>query len=211
MENPVIHRDVNVFVQNACIGQYISVEIMNKGRERFKSSLIGMKNQQYLMLELPHLLKYGSLRDQLLLGQALVIRTICEKTTGECMGFRTNVEGVIKSPYPVFFATFPAEVETRELRNEKRSQTIIAAHMFKQEESDAIEGVLTDISAGGCCFELEVEQSVAGIKAKSMYLRFIDPESGQIVRRLGKICSQRKEGNRIALGFAFVEDLQATG
>ena len=206
MANPVIQRDVNVFVQNASVGQYINVEIMNKDRERFNSTLVGLKSQQYLLLELPSLLKYGSLRDQLLLGQSLVIRTICEKTTGECMGFRTNVEGVIKTPYPVFFVTFPASVETRELRAEVRNQSAIAATIYKHEDSDHIAGLITDISAGGCCFELEVEDAVAGIKAKTMHVQFIDPETGAEKVKLGKVCSQRKTGNRISLGFAFIDN-----
>jgi len=204
-------RDINFFAQNAQIGQFISVEIANSNRESFKTHLIGCKTGSYLILEIPSLLDAGNVKDLLLLDRKLIIRTICERTTGDCMGFYSTVQGILKVPYPVFFASYPEEVETRELRAEKRIATSIPCVMFKHENGDKMPGNITDLSNGGCRFELVVAEEVVKVKVNSMYLRFVDPVSNVELTRLGEVCSQRKTGNVMSIGFSFVQEMQQTG
>lgn len=208
VEKPLVSRDVTAFMQNVSIGQYISVEVLNRTDDYFNTSLVGIKAGAYLILEMPHLHQFSKLRDQLRMGQPLIIRTICEKTTGECLGFHTQVIGVSRIPFQVLFVAYPQEMEIRALRTEKRQQTAIPAMMSKQEGSEQMPGTITDLSAGGCCFELMVDDSVIRIKAKTLYLRYRDPVTNVEHLRLSRVCSQRKEGNRIAIGFSFAEEFQ---
>lgn len=204
-------RDINFFAQNAAIGQFISVEVANGSRDSFKTHLVGCKAGSYLILEIPTLLDAGKAKDQLVLDRQLIIRTICEKTTGDCMGFYSSVLGVIKVPYPVFFAAYPHEVETRELRTEKRMSTSIPAAMFINEGGELMHGFITDHSAGGCRFELQVPEEVVKIKARTMYLRYVDPATERETIRMSAVCSQRKAGSLMTIGFAFVQAMQETG
>ncbi|HTR00452.1 MAG TPA: flagellar brake protein [Candidatus Acidoferrum sp.] len=201
-------RDVNFFAQNAAIGQFISVEIANANRESFKTHLVGCKAGSYLILEIPNVQDAGIAKKQLVLDQPLIIRTICERTTGECMGFYSSVLGIVRIPYPVFFAAYPEEVETRELRTEKRLSTTIPCQMFLQQGGEEMPGYITDLSSGGCRFELQVRDDVVKVKVNTMYLRFLDPATSQPTVRLGSVCSQRKIGNMLSIGFAFMQQMQ---
>ena len=203
-------RDINFFAQNAAIGQFISVEIANSTRDNLKTHLVGCKAGSYLILEMPSLIEAGDIKRSLVVDKPLIIRTICEKTTGECMGFHSAVQGIVRVPYPVFFAAYPNEVETRELRTERRMQTAIPCQMFKQDGGEKMPGLITDLSAGGCRFELHVREEVVKIKARNMYLRFVDPAVGQEVTKLVEVCSQRKTGTLMSIGFSFTREMRAT-
>jgi hypothetical protein len=211
VENTNKVRDINFFAQNAAIGQFISVEIANSNRESFKTHLIGCKTGSYLILEIPGIQDAGKAKDLLMLDRKLIIRTICERTTGDCMGFYSKVQGILKVPYPVFFASYPEEVETRELRTEKRMATSIPCVMFKHENGDKMPGYITDLSAGSCRFDLVVQEEVVKVKVNSMYLRYVDPVTNIEMTRLSEVCSQRKAGNIMSIGFAFVQEMQQTG
>ncbi len=204
-------RDINFFAQNAAIGQFISVEIANANRESFKTHLVGCKTGSYLILEIPSVLDAGNVKDMLVLDRKLIIRTICERTTGDCMGFYSTVQGILKIPYPVFFASYPEEVETRELRTEKRQPTAIACVMFKHENGEKMPGFITDISEGGCRFDLVVQEEVVKLKVTSMSLRYVDPVTNIEMTRLCEVCSQRKTGTTLSIGFAFTQAMQQTG
>lgn len=209
-DKPVISRDVETFMHNVSIGQYISVEVLTKEGDYFNTTLVGVKQGMYLILEMPNLHQFSKQRDHLRMGQPLIIRTICEKTTGECLGFHSHIHGVSRIPYQVLFIAWPQEMEIRPLRTERRQQTVIPAVMSKQETGEPMPGTITDLSAGGCCFELQVDASVVRIKAKTLYLRYRDPVTNEEHIRLSRVCSQRKEGHKISIGFAFVnvEELQ---
>ncbi|HWK53250.1 MAG TPA: PilZ domain-containing protein [Hyphomicrobiales bacterium] len=208
MEQASDAQDAGVFAEYASVGQYTSVEILNGNRDRFKSALLGFKPPLFLILELPGLLQYGNLRDELLPGQGLIVRTICEKTTGACMGFHARVEAVLKSPCPVFFVSYPNHIETRELRQEKRQPANISAHMFKHEDEGVIAGTIVDISPHGCCFEMPVGELDSAPQAEVLQLRYLDPLTERCVTRTARVCSQRREGQRLALGFALEGEAQ---
>jgi Flagellar protein YcgR/PilZ domain len=211
MESSNKVRDIHYFAQNVAIGQFISVEIANSNRESFKTHLIGCKTGSYLILEIPSVLDAGNVKDLLVLDRKLIIRTICERTTGDCMGFYSSVQGILKIPYPVFFASYPEEVETRELRTDKRIATTIPCMMFKQESGEKMPGLITDLSEGGCRFELMVQEEVVKVKVNSMYLRYVEPATKVEITRLCEVCSQRKIGSVMSIGFSFMQAMQQTG
>jgi c-di-GMP-binding flagellar brake protein YcgR len=211
VDKPVVSRDVETFMHNVSIGQYISVELLSKNGDYFNTALVGVKAGMYLILEMPSLHQFSRQRDLVRMGQPLIIRTICEKTTGECLGFHSHILGVSRIPYQVLFVAYPREMEIRSLRIERRQPTAIPAVMSKLESSEPMPGTIVDLSAGGCCLELAVDQSVVRIKARDLYLRYRDPHTNEEQVKLCRVCSQRKEGNKISIGFAFVEELQRTG
>src|SRR5687767_9831226 len=127
VKKPSVTRDTGELIRHVQVGQYVSVEISNIHKDRFSTRLVGLLDPKYLILELPNIVKRGELLDRLILNNTLTIRTICERTTGECMGFQTTVEAIVKHPYPLFFAYFPLEIFTYELRREERLETLLPA------------------------------------------------------------------------------------
>lgn len=187
------------------MGQYVDVEILNATGDRFESHLIGVKDQNYLILEQPEVARYGLLRDKLVKSLNVVIRTVCEKTNGDCIAFKSQVVGVMKFPYRLFFIKFPNEVETHELRSEKRQAIRKKGVIFKDAKGRRINGVITDISEGGCRFEFEVDETIKGIKPGSIFVEFNEPGQDKLVNLAAKVCSQRKDQKKVLLGLSFNE------
>lgn len=209
MKKPSVTRDTSDLINNVQVGQYVSVEIGNIHKDRFSTRLVGMLDPKYLILELPSIVKRGELMDRLILNNMLTIRTICERTTGECLGFQTKVESIVKHPYPLFFASFPVELFTYELRREERLETLLPAKMYKDDNAHTVIGTITDISKGGCRFIVESEAHLTSLgDAKTMHISWPDPARGSDAVRFVRICSKRKHGKKsIALGLEFIEAL----
>lgn len=193
----------HIIFDNVRMGQFVDVEIQNHLRDRFKTFLVGAKEHHYLILEQPDSKRYGFIRDQLVDGIPLVIRTICEKTTGECLAFRSVLQGFTNHPHKLVYVSFPDEIQMRELRREQRKAYRKPAQIYMTKESSRMVGVITDISAGGCRFEFEVGESVRGIKQEYVYIELEHPESGDLQEVYAKVCSQRKEHNLVSIGLAF--------
>ncbi len=212
MKKPSVTRDTSGLIHHVQVGQYVSVEISNLHKDRFSTRLVGMLDPKYVILELPSIVKRGELMDRLILNNTLTIRTICERTTGECLGFQTKVDAIVKHPYPLFFAQFPIEVFTYELRREERVETLLPAKLYKDDGAHTALGTINDISKGGCRFIVENEAMLNGINTQTMHLSYPDPARGCDSVRFVRICSRRKHGKKsVALGLEFIEALAQTG
>lgn len=209
MKKPSVTRDTSDLTNHVQVGQFVSVEISNIHRDRFSTRLVGMLESKYVILELPSIIKRGELMDRLIMNSTLTIRTICERTTGECLGFQTKVESIVKHPYPLFFATFPVEMFTYELRSEERIETFLPAKIYKDDGAHTVLGTITDISKGGCKFIVEDEAFLAPLKeVQTLHISYPDPARGVDNVRFVRICSKRKQGRKsVALGLSFIEAL----
>jgi hypothetical protein len=209
VKKPSVTRDTSDLINHVQVGQYVSVEVSNIHKDRFSTRLVGMLESKYVILELPSIVKRGELMDRLILNNALTIRTICERTTGECLGFQTKVESIVKHPYPLFFASFPVEIFTYELRSEERLETLLPAKIYKDDGAHTVMGTITDISKGGCRFIIENEALLAHFKdVQTMHISYPDPARGADSVRFVRICSKRKHGKKsVALGLSFIEAL----
>lgn len=209
MKKPSVTRDTSDLIHHVQVGQYVSVEISNIYKDRFSTRLVGMLDPKYVILELPSIVKRGELMDRLILNNTLTIRTICERTTGECLGFQTKVDAIVKHPYPLFFASFPIELFTYELRREERLETYLPAKVYRDDGTHTVMGTITDISKGGCRFILESEALLVNLgDAQTMHISWPDPARGCDAVRFVRICSKRKYGKKsMALGLEFIEAL----
>lgn len=209
MKKPTVTRDTSDLIHHVQMGQYVSVEVSNIHRDRFSTRLVGMLDPKYLILELPSIVKRGELLDRLILNNALTIRTICERTTGECLGFQTRVDSIVKHPFPLFFASFPIEIFTYELRREERLETLLPAKIYREDGSNTVAGTITDISKGGCRFIIESELLATNFSnAQTLHVSYPDPARGCDAVRYVRICSKRRHGKKsVALGLEFIEAL----
>jgi len=209
VKQPSVTRDTSGLIHHVQMGQYVSVEVSNIHRDRFSTRLVGMLDPKYLILELPSIVKRGELMDRLILNNALTIRMICERTTGECLGFQTKVDAIVKHPYPLFFASFPLEIFTYELRREERLDTFLPAKIYKDDGTNAITGTIADISKGGCRFIIESEELAAHFSnTQTLHIAYPDAARGCDAVKFVRICSKRKHGKKsVALGLEFIEAL----
>jgi hypothetical protein len=116
------------------------------------------------------------------------------------------VEAIVKHPYPLFFAYYPLEMFTYELRREERLETLLPAKLYKDDGSHTVHGTITDISNGGCRLIIESEALMHGFNTQTMHLSYPNPAAGCDAIRFVRVCSRRKHGKKsIALGLEFIE------
>lgn len=201
MEKDLTSKDV--ISRKFALGQVLDIEIPDVSRTRFQSPLLGMREGKYLLTESPSLTRHGNLRDQLVERQQIIIRTICEKTTGECLGFRSYVQARLKQPDQLLFLSFPASVHIHELRDEKRMVLLQEATLVFNQGERIIFGMLTDLSAGGCRFEYEAGAESPPAREDRAEISFEHPETGRMENRAVRICSVRNHQPLLRLGMAF--------
>jgi c-di-GMP-binding flagellar brake protein YcgR len=209
VKQPTVTRNTSDLIHHVQMGQYVSVEVGNVHRDRFSTRLIGMLDPKYLILELPSIVKRGELIDRLILNNPVTIRMICERTTGECLGFQTRADSIVKHPFPLFFVSFPVEIFTYELRREERLDTLLPARVYNDEIATPVEGTITDISKGGCRFIIENDALVTHFdNTQTLNIAYPDPARGGDAVKVVRLCSKRKYGKKsVALGLEFVEQL----
>lgn len=207
MKQPTVTRDTSMLIHHVQMGQYVSVEVSNVHRDRFSTRLVGMLDPQYLILELPNIVKRGESIERVLMNNGVTIRMICERTTGQCLGFQTKVDALERHPYPLFFASFPSEIVTYELRREERIDTLLPARLYDVDDSGAVEGTITDISRGGCRLVIDGETFVARFgTAETLHIVHPDPARGCDAVKSVRVCSKRKYGSKsLALGLEFLD------
>ena len=185
------------------LGQILDIEVQDVGKTRFQGTLLGMKEGRYLVTDLPSLTQHGNLRDRLLDDQELIVRTICEKTTGECLGFKSYIHARLKVPDQLLFITFPPDVRIHELRNEKRLLVSLSATAQIVGRPELIRSTLTDLSAGGCRFEFMATEKNLMQRDTRVQIEFKHPESGQALSKPGTVRSVRYINDLCSVGMAF--------
>lgn len=136
-----------VKVKNLLLGMGTDLLVDISGVQvRLKSMLVGMKPDQYLIIETP---KAKGIEANLRAGNDMTIIFICN---GIVHGFRSSIMSAIESPARVVFITFPDYVETHELRQSRRVNCYLPAEMNMAGDEIKYDGVILDISRLGCNF-----------------------------------------------------------
>lgn len=194
-----------VIARKFALGQILDIELQDAARTRFQGPLLGMREGKYLVTDLPSVARHGTLRDRLIDEQELIVRTICERTTGECLGFKSSIYARLKSPDPMLFISYPPEVQIHELRSETRLMVYQRATLMLAELGQSIIGLLTDLSASGCRFEVEGADRWQVKRDEQVQIEFIHPESGRVQTRAGLVRSVRNQNNFLSVGMAFAK------
>lgn len=189
------------------MGQFVDIEI-KAVRRRFHSKLIGFKEPEYIIVELPDIRKYGYLRDDINDQSGMVVRAIFEKTSGECIAFNSRALNKLTFPDKLLFLSFPKDVISKDLRKEVREVVNIEANMCHSESCSGehkVVGKIVNLSSGGCSFELNAE-NILSVKKEQVVMEFTPPGQSQPLHLWADVRSQRKEGNTISVGLAFHEE-----
>lgn len=136
-----------VKVKNLLLGMGTELLVDISGVQvRFKSMLVGVKPDRYLIIETP---KTEGIEANLRAGNDMTVIFICN---GIVHGFRASIMRAIESPARVVFITFPDHVETHDLRQSQRVNCYLSAEMNMAEDEIKYDGVILDISRLGCNF-----------------------------------------------------------
>lgn len=199
--------DANAFskefiARKFALGQLLDIEIQDVGKTRFQSPLLGMREGKYLVTDPPSLTKHGNLREKLVEDQELIVRTICEKTTGECLGFKSHIMMRLNVPDQLLFITFPPHVVVHELRQEKRMLVFLEAQITCA-NGDNIAGTVIDLSSCGCRLELENNERLQFKREDHLTIEFKHPEDGRRLKHKALVRSVRNVGNLLSVGMSF--------
>lgn len=124
-------------------------------KERIKCKLVGWVREEFVVLKAP--LSAG-IRSRVTDGSHLAVRYLHQ---GKLIGFRAEYIDFIARPYPLLFVSYPLLFEVHALRGKRRVDcsflTTLAA------KGGTYQGVILDISDGGCRFSFETEQGMPSL------------------------------------------------
>lgn len=179
-------------------GARIIIEFPSLFKRRFYSSIIGHKQEQYIIIDHPAQDKRPLRLEE---GMVCMVRYI-EK--GLACGFKTQIVGVSSRPYSLVFLEFPRSIESSNLRKEDRYPVSLAGALSeeKSEESSDHKSLVCDIiniSRGGCL----VNSPEAFEPETTLLLTINLPEQGEAENLETEVKSCSKAGQEYQLGLNF--------
>ncbi len=125
------------------LGTLLQVQFEGLGSSR--SRLVGMEPGNFLIILTPPIANLGSKLYQKNHG---IVRYLF---SGRVYAFRSTLLSIIKERYRLSILTYPTSIENINLRKHERISSLIAAEM--RVKGQLHEGIISDISNGGCSFE----------------------------------------------------------
>jgi c-di-GMP-binding flagellar brake protein YcgR len=127
------------------IGTDLLVRI-NGVEARLRSNLIGIKPDEFLILEVP---RVKGIESALHNGNKL---TVIFMNAGTVYGFESSIINAVKSPYRLLFVSYPSTIESHELRKSERINCYLPAEINLDGHKADYDGIILDISRFGCSF-----------------------------------------------------------
>ena len=124
-------------------GTEIQIEIEGL-EERFRSEVVGVDGQNYLIIKTPPALGAGRARTYLSAGDRVIVRYLYR---GTVWGFRSSVLHRLVGGFNVAFISYPTEVENYDLRAAERIDARIPAVLICGDRR--AEGLILDLSMTG--------------------------------------------------------------
>lgn len=119
-------------------------------QSRFKTSLVGIVHDSYLVIECPGLTMLVGEPKQFTVGSEIVVRCLSQ---GRAWGFKSRLLRVISTPVTLLIIEFPEQVENSSLRSDKRISCMLPGKIKIGKEQR--KGLLLDISENGCFFSVK--------------------------------------------------------
>ena len=166
-------------------------------KSRYVTHLLGWKKSAFLLFESPMV---SGLTARLEEGTRWSAHFI---SNGEMIGFQTEVIAQAKKPAPLFFASFPVEMDRRPLRQEKRFPVRIKAIFHSNVDGvgqdGIVKGTIVNISSGGCLLKAAVGYPVdSGVQ---LFMALPDSRKPAAVQCEIRSCQAAPGGFNIGIGF----------
>lgn len=125
------------------VGTLLQVQFEGLGASR--SRLVGMEPGNFLIILTPPIVNLVTKLHEKNHG---IVRYLF---SGRVYAFRATLLSIIKEPFRLSILTYPSSIENINLRKSERISSLIAASIRVNGQSH--EGIISDISSGGCSFE----------------------------------------------------------
>ncbi len=183
------------------LGNEVTIEIEGI-EERFKSRMIGVDGDRFLILRSPVSLTAGLVHANLSPGTGIIIRYLYH---GTVWGFRSSVLEAIGGNLGILFVVFPAEVENYDLRSAQRVEARIPARVLSGQDQDPIEGMIVDLSATGArvLFESSQIKDVAPTPSSTVTVLARFDSNDEPTRLKCLVRSVQEDADRISLGVQY--------
>jgi c-di-GMP-binding flagellar brake protein YcgR len=164
--------------------------------------LLGFEANEFLVIKFSEQLNWLEFDRHCFPGAMMIVRMLIENERGECIAFNSEVRWVAQHPFKLLYLDFPKKIEKADLRLYPRVRTALSAKLSNV-SNKPIEGVLEDVSLGGCCFTFNLPKGKASVAM------------GQVTVTAGKqffmkadVCNQRlgKQG-KLSVGLSFASDI----
>jgi c-di-GMP-binding flagellar brake protein YcgR len=164
----------------------------------FKSSLVGMVRENFLMIQLPMM---TGILNKLNEGNRVTARYIY---SGSIYGFHSAILAFITKPSPLLFLTYPKIIEILDLRKCKRVDCFFPANAKIQEVEH--KGLILDISTGGCKFSIDTSSDarIPHIEVGeiiNLSFQLIGTSEAQTV--FGKVRTTSRDQRKVVVGIQF--------
>lgn len=126
------------------VGTELLIEIADL-KLRLKSALIGIEDDEYLIVRLSHHDPRGGFEDEAIEKSPLIIRYVYK---GSVYGFEARVLNIISKPAKLVFVSYPERIEEYNVRTSPRFDCVLPAEATIGDTSAGL--VITDISNNGC-------------------------------------------------------------
>lgn len=188
-------------------GAMVDIQFSSNKQQRIKAKLVGYQEGAYFAFSLPQHI-YAQQQDHLFEGKSCVIRMIVEGDAGLCVAFKTKLITINKKPQIMLFVEYPEQIEFIQLRHKNRINTHLPVVITEQQaasisaeeaSSNMLEGVVLDLSEGGCRIELAAPSQTLSMVFVQIVLRFpLNPEQPIVLN--GTIKSQQQTSDKLRLG-----------
>jgi c-di-GMP-binding flagellar brake protein YcgR len=126
------------------VGTELLVEITDL-KLRLKSELIGIEDEEYLLIKLSHHDPDGGFNDDAIAKSPVIIKYAYR---GSVYGFKTDILNIVSIPAHLAFVSYPKQIEEHNIRASSRFDCVLPAEGIF--DGTSAELIITDISVNGC-------------------------------------------------------------
>lgn len=194
------------------VGSVIQVTSTDKSLS-YMTHLVGIDGERSIISNIPsmkQLNKEGAIFEDIFYAERpLIMRVVA---SGLVYAFQTTIMGCYRhgnTHTHLLLSTYPGAIQQRNLRKEARYPCTIPSDIVVGDQT--FNGVVTNISSGGCLFCLMSDKDVerlqtAKTEGEVMTIQIHFPLADNPDRIEAKICSSKTEDDLYKLGLSFEKD-----
>lgn len=132
---------------------------------------------------------------------------LVEDSVGECFAFKSELLQLTRFPDKLAVISFPAAIQRRALRNERRNSIFIPASVRLNLEvvqtARSFQGHVIDVSSGGCRFLFDPSHQGSKVNLAPVILHIKCNKNGIDQQIQGEVRNSRLEERGLSIGIQF--------
>ena len=181
------------------VGQKVQLQL-SASAPRLSSLVVGMVAGRYIIIQRPETDKLSGFTDTFFYEAPLIVRYVHD---GAVIGFRSQINHIIKQPDHLFFLQYPLSLNQFSLRASRRVDCFFTGEMKVKDET--YEMAVIDLSREGCCIMASPDDAslLSNDDESECSLFFATREASQPYEFPSTIKRVVKDGQRIFIGLQF--------